>query len=119
MPFDLVIQNGRLVTPAGIVEAHVGVMGESIAAISASPLLDEARETDGTANVIDAKGRYVLPGVVDAHVHFNDPGFPEREDMASGTAAAAAGGVTTIVDMPLSGRPAVISAEALELKKEA
>jgi allantoinase len=116
MHFDLVIQNGRLVTPAGIVEADVGVEGESIAAISAFPLADAAGET---ANVIDATGRYVLPGVVDAHVHFNDPGFPQREDMASGTAAAAAGGVTTIVDMPLSGRPAVVSAEALELKKEA
>jgi allantoinase len=116
MYFDLVIRKGRLVTPAGIAEADVGVKGESIAAISAFPLADEA---DKTANVIDAKGRYVLPGVVDAHVHFNDPGFPDREDMASGTAAAAAGGTTTVIDMPLSGRPAVISSEALELKKEA
>jgi allantoinase len=118
MYFDMVVRNGRLVTPAGIVEVDVGVKGESIAAVSAFPLVGGAEETPGT-NVIDAKGCYVLPGVVDAHVHFNDPGFPEREDMASGTAAAAAGGVTTVIDMPLSGQPAVVSAEALELKKDA
>jgi allantoinase len=114
MSFDLVIQNGRIVTPAGIVEAaDIGVKGESVAAISSFPL------SDGAANVIDAKGCYVLPGVVDAHVHFNDPGFPEREDMSSGSAAAAAGGTTTVIDMPLSGCPAVVSASALELKKKA
>jgi allantoinase len=119
--FDLVIRNGRLVTPAGIVEADVGVKEGSVAAISAFSPAGEAEETLNAigANVIDAKGSYVLPGLVDAHVHFNDPGFPQREDMASGTAAAAAGGVTTVIDMPLSGQPAVVSLEALKLKKEA
>jgi allantoinase len=111
--FDITIRNGLLVTPSGVVKADIGVRDGVIAAIA------ESLPEDGVSKSVDAEGQYVLPGIVDAHVHFNDPGFPEREDMNSGTAAAAAGGVTTVVDMPLSGRPAVTSVEALELKKEA
>ncbi|MDR1874609.1 MAG: allantoinase AllB [Synergistaceae bacterium] len=114
MNFDLVISGGRLVVPGGIIEADVGISGGVVSAVS-SPASCDFRG----APEVDARGKYVLPGVVDAHVHFNDPGFPDREDMASGTAAAAAGGVTTVIDMPLSGRPAVVSVEALELKKKA
>jgi dihydroorotase len=64
---------------------------------------------------VDAKGRLVLPGMIDMHVHFRDPGFTEREDFESGTRSAAAGGVTTVVDMPNT-TPSVVSAEAIREK---
>jgi allantoinase len=65
---------------------------------------------------IDLEGALVLPGAIDGHVHFDDPGFTHREDFASGTAAAAAGGVTCVVDMPCTSLPPVISADALHNK---
>jgi allantoinase len=71
----------------------------------------------GGAQELDASGLWVLPGAVDAHVHSRDPGFPEKEDFGSLTAAAAAGGVTTVVDMPNT-VPAVDSAPVFEEKAE-
>ena len=65
-----------------------------------------ARET------LDASGLHVLPGAIDVHVHFRDPGYPHKEDWASGTAAAAFGGVTTVFDMPNT-IPPTGTAEAL------
>src|SRR5690242_5575848 len=67
------------------------------------------------AEVIDAAGMYVLPGGVDVHVHSRDPGFTEKEDFGTLTAAAAAGGVTVVVDMPNT-VPAVDGAGVLEAK---
>lgn len=64
---------------------------------------------------VDARGRYVLPGGIDVHVHSRDPGFPEKEDFGSLTTAAAAGGVTVVLDMPNT-VPAVDSAGVLEAK---
>ena len=52
------------------------------------------------ARIVDARGTYVLPGAIDVHVRSRDPGFPEKEDFGTMTAAAAAGGVTTVIDMP-------------------
>ena len=54
----------------------------------------------GDITVIDAKGYYLLPGVIDTHVHFRDPGLTDKADFASESAAAVAGGVTSVVDMP-------------------
>jgi len=68
---------------------------------------------------INLRGGLVLPGVIDGHVHFDDPGFTHREDFASGTAAAAAGGVTCVVDMPCTSLPPVTDAEALAQKVRA
>lgn len=68
-----------------------------------------------TGHVVDAEGMYVMPGGVDVHVHSRDPGFPEKEDFGSLTSAAAAGGVTVVVDMPNT-VPAVDSAGVLEAK---
>ena len=64
----------------------------------------------------DLEGALVLPGVIDGHVHFDDPGFTQREDFASGTSAAAAGGVTCVGDMPCTSLPPIVTTEALENK---
>ncbi|MDG6999367.1 MAG: amidohydrolase family protein, partial [Nitrososphaerota archaeon] len=55
---------------------------------------------EGFSDVLDARGKYLIPGLVDLHVHTRDPGFTHKEDFATASKAAAAGGVTTIVDMP-------------------
>lgn len=89
---DLAFANGRLVTPGGVFTGSIGVRDGRIAAISEQP--PQAAET------IDVSGLYVLPGLIDAHTHFRDPGHPDKEDFDTGTAAAAAGGITTIFEMP-------------------
>ncbi|MBN2460902.1 MAG: amidohydrolase family protein [Candidatus Cloacimonetes bacterium] len=66
--------------------------------------------------VIDLEGMLLIPGCIDSHVHFNDPGFPHRENFRSGTTAAAWGGITTIIDMPCTSIPAVTSVSALNTK---
>lgn len=66
--------------------------------------------------VLDGTGKFLIPGAIDAHVHFRDPGSPEKEDWASGSAAALAGGVTMVLDMPNT-NPATITVEALEAKR--
>jgi dihydroorotase len=72
-------------------------------------------ETAQGARVVDVSGMYLLPGAIDVHVHSRDPGFPEKEDFGTLTAAAAAGGVTTVIDMPNT-VPAVDAAGMLEAK---
>jgi allantoinase len=86
---------------------EIGVVDGVIAGLTAG----SAREA------IDATGLLVLPGVVDAHVHFNEPGRTEWEGWATGSRAAAAGGVTTVCDMPLNSHPPVVTAEAFDAKR--
>ena len=107
--FSCTVVNGLVAAPSGLIKADIDIASGKIAALAAGGTLGAGER------VIDAAGMLVLPAVVDMHVHFNDPGFPDREDFAHGTAAAAAGGVGTVVDMPLSGAPAVTSVESLEL----
>jgi len=106
---DLVIREGKIYTPYGFVEGSIGIDSGKIVSLT-----KQAAEPDAD-RVIDAKGNLILPGMIDMHVHFRDPGFPEREDFETGTRAAAAGGVTTVVDMPNT-MPPVTSVEALEEK---
>lgn len=68
---------------------------------------------------LDARGLYALPGVVDAHVHFNDPGRADWEGWEHGSRAAAAGGVTTVIDMPLNSLPPVLDGAAFDAKRAA
>ncbi len=96
-------------TPAGPHEVDVRVSGGVITS------LDENRSRPAAPRVVDARGMYVLPGAIDVHVHSRDPGFPEKEDFGTLTAAAAAGGVTTVIDMPNT-VPAVDAAGLLEAK---
>jgi allantoinase len=100
------IRSTRVVTPAGIVAATIHLDGSRIAAI----------EEHGPADV-DYGDHVIMPGLVDSHVHVNEPGRTEWEGFATATAAAAAGGITTIVDMPLNSIPATTTLAALELKQ--
>src|SRR5882672_1337745 len=68
---------------------------------------------------IDASGLLVMPGVIDAHVHFNEPGRTEWEGWATGSRAAEAGGVTMVCDMPLNSHPPVVTADAFHAKRQA
>ena len=91
-------------------QAQLLVEGQQIGAVLVP---DEVVSADSR---IDLGGALVLPGAIDGHVHFDDPGFTQREDFATGTRAAAAGGVTMVVDMPCTSLPPVTSAANLENK---
>jgi allantoinase len=111
--FDLVVRSRRTVTPEGERAAAVAVRGEKIVG-----LYDHAAPLDA-AEDIDLRDLALLPGLVDTHVHVNEPGRTHWEGFDSATRAAAAGGVTTIVDMPLNSLPPTVSVEALEAKLRA
>ncbi|MCF3963153.1 allantoinase AllB [Streptomyces fuscigenes] len=110
----LVLRSTRVVTPEGTRPATVAVAGERIAAV----LPYDADVAPG-APVEDAGDHMVLPGLVDTHVHVNDPGRSDWEGFASATAAAAAGGVTTLVDMPLNSLPPTTTVPHLRVKQDA
>jgi len=110
---DLVILSTRVVTPAGVAPAAVAIAGGVITAIH-----DHAAAPDA-ARQLDVGDAALLPGVVDTHVHVNEPGRTEWEGFETATRAAAAGGVTTIVDMPLNSVPVTTTVTALELKARA
>ena len=111
---DLVVHAGRAVRPGGQRAATVSVSGGRITDVGP---LDLARR--GTETVELAEGEVLLPGLVDTHVHVNEPGRTEWEGFASATRAAAAGGVTTLLDMPLNSVPPTLDPPALETKRRA
>lgn len=92
--FDLLVLNGEVVSSAGVSRMSLGISEGRIAAILMPGATVQAR------TVIDAAGKFVLPGLIDTHVHFREPGLTHKEDFASGSRAAAAGGVTTVMVMP-------------------
>ena len=110
---DLVILSTRVVTPEGIRPAAVAIADGVITAVH-----DRDAAPDATRR-LDVEAAVVLPGGVDAHVHVNEPGRTEWEGFATATRAAAAGGVTTIVDMPLNSIPVTTTAIALKVKARA
>src|SRR5690349_14544895 len=91
---DLVVRSRRIYTEQGWLDGAVVVRGERIAALVPADAVPGARETR------DVGDRPVLPGLVDTHSHLRDPGYTHKEDWETGTRAAAAGGVTTVLDMP-------------------
>ncbi len=111
--YDLVVR-GRVLGPAGETDAEVGVTDGQI--IVVEPLGADLRGAETFALGTD---EVLLPGLVDSHVHVNEPGRTEWEGFASATRAAAAGGVTTIVDMPLNSIPPTCDVDALEVKQAA
>jgi allantoinase len=102
----IIIRSSRVLLPTGIQPAEIEVTGSQISAVR--PL----HPTDGTP-----PSYLVMPGLVDTHVHVNEPGRTEWEGFATATAAAAAGGITTIVDMPLNSLPPTTTMRGLEAKR--
>ncbi len=105
--YDKIFKNGQAVTPDGIITADIAVKDGKIAAIGA--IDGEAAETT------DCGGLHILPGVIDTQVHFREPGNTHKEDLATGTLSALAGGVTCIFEMPNTD-PLTTTAEALQDK---
>jgi allantoinase len=110
---DLVIRGRRVVTPEGVRAASVHIVDGQIVRVGAP------EEVPPNVPIVDAGESIVMPGLVDTHVHMNEPGRTEWEGFETGTRAAAAGGVTTILDMPLNSIPATTTVNALEAKREA
>lgn len=92
--YDLVVKSSTIVTPAGRVSGQIAIRDEKIVALMTPEEQVDARKT------IDAGDNPVIPGLIDTHCHFRDPGYTHKEDYYHGTIAAAAGGVTTVFDMP-------------------
>ena len=100
--FDLAIRGARDLPFIGIADGRISAFSEG-----------SAREE------IDASNLFVLPGVIDAHVHFNEPGRTEWEGIATGSRACAVGGTTTFFDMPLNAHPPTIDAASFDEKRAA
>jgi len=107
--FDLIIRGGTVVTPDEVRAADIGILDGQIAVLQAS-LQGHARET------LDAIGRHIFSGVIDSHVHFNEPGRAHWEGFATGSRALAAGGGTMFFDMPLNASPPTIDAASFDQK---
>jgi allantoinase len=108
---DLVIRGADVVLSTGPVRADIAIAAGRIERIEPGVRADHAQ-------VIDARGLHVLPGAVDAHVHFNEPGRTEWEGWATGSRALAVGGTTTCVEMPFNAIPPSVTAGDLQLKRE-
>ncbi|HEV8356223.1 MAG TPA: allantoinase AllB [Gemmatimonadales bacterium] len=110
---SFVLRGRRVVLKGGVAPAALHIAAGRIGRVAAWDDLPPGLE------ILDAGDALVMPGVVDSHVHVNEPGRTEWEGFASAARAAAAGGVTTICDMPLNSIPATTTVEALEAKREA
>ena len=109
---DTIVRGGTLVRPDGRVKADIRMSEGRIVEIA--PDLTGAR-----AHEIDATGLHVFPGLIDAHLHFNEPGRTEWEGAETGSHALAAGGGTLFFDMPLNSTPCTMTAEAVDAKRAA
>lgn len=111
MSVDLIIKNAKIVTNKAVQSGAVAVKDGKIVAITQENYLPEATQT------IDAGGKHLIPGGIDVHVHFRDPGLTYKEDFSTGSMAAAAGGITTIFDMP-NVQPPPLNVENFEVKRK-
>jgi allantoinase len=107
--YDVLIRGGRVVTASGIIESDIAISDEVIAVVE--PSMEGSARTE-----IDASHLHIFPGLVDAHVHLCEPGRTHWEGFTSGSRAFAAGGVTTIFDMPLNAYPPTNDKASFELK---
>lgn len=108
--YDLLIEDATIVTGRGRRVADIAVEGGTITYVGDRP-------GGGARKKVSAIGRFVLPGLIDTHVHFRDPGHPHKEDWGSGSRAAASGGVTTVLDMPNT-NPPTLDRAAWEAKRD-
>ncbi len=111
MPADLLIRGGSVVTEAGPEKLDVAIEGETISEIG--------KDLAGAATEIDATGLTVFPGLIDVHLHFNEPGHTDWEGAASGSRALAAGGGTVFFDMPLNSVPCTVNKHEFDRKNAA
>jgi allantoinase len=109
---DLIVRGGTVVTARGVLVADVAAAGGRITAVEPDLALSADEE-------MDASGLHVFPGGIDSHVHFNEPGRTEWETIANGSAALAAGGYTSFIDMPLNNLPVTTDGAAFDHKLEA
>src|SRR5215472_13741562 len=110
--YNLILRNGTLVTAEGLKQADLAIADGCVAVIDA--------ELAGTSKEeIDAGGLHIFPGVIDAHVHFNEPGCTDWEGFVTGTRALTAGGTTSFFDMPLNASPPTLDANSFALKRQA
>lgn len=109
MPYDLIIRGGTIVRESDTIRADIAIADEKI--------IELAPEISGAAvETIDATGLHIFPGLIDPHVHFNEPGRTEWEGISTGSAALTAGGGTCFFDMPLNSSPPVLNGESFDLK---
>ena len=109
---DLIVRNGTVVTSDTTFEADLAIADGKFVEIAAPGRLRTAEAADE----YDAAGKYALPGVIDGHVHFREPGLEYKEDWGTGSRAAVMGGVTTVLDMPNT-LPTTSTPEYVDLKK--
>ena len=110
MDFDLALLNGKVFAGGKLSEANIFVKGPRIAKITRSSGFSAGRE-------IDCAGLLILPGIIDSHVHFREPGYTHKEDWATGSRSAAAGGVCTVIEMPNTSPPTT-TVKLLEEKRK-
>src|SRR6201996_4129795 len=111
MKADLVVKGGTIVTPEASLHGGGAINNGVIVAIGADDTLPEGKQT------IDATGLHILPGLIDAHVHFRDPGVTHKEDFSTGSTSAVCGGITTVIDMP-NQIPPTENAEQVDVKRK-
>lgn len=109
---DLVIRNGSVVLPDEVRRTDIGIKDGRIVRLGTIAEIE-------AAEAIDAEGLHVMAGMIDVHVYLNEPGLGDWEGFESGSAALAAGGCTTYLDMPLNGIPPTVTVRALQMKLEA
>src|SRR3989338_5983561 len=106
----LTIKNSQILQKGKLVKKHILIESGRIKKITNSIPSKKGQ-------IIDVKGKIVIPGLIDSHVHMREPGFEHKEDFFSGSKAAAAGGITTFLDMP-NNNPPITTVEMLEKKRE-
>lgn len=110
--YDLVIKNGKIVTTEKVFQGDIAIKDGKILEVSEGPMKNSKAKKE-----IDAIGLHIFPGLIDAHVHFNEPGRTDWEGLETGTRSLAAGGGTSFFDMPLNSAPPTVNKQNLELKQ--
>src|SRR3990167_2008523 len=105
---SLFIKNGQVYTSGRLEHVNIYIENGKIKKLT--------KEDIKAKTVINASGKIILPGMIDCHVHFRDPGYPKKEDFATGSRAAAKGGVTTVLDMPNT-KPPTLKIRELNKKR--